>query len=511
MTLLADRFTRPKMRLVPPERRDLLWKALNYQPTPAQLTILEDDHTEKLVSGGFRAGKSATGAMAVSLLTAQFIADYGEKAAGQVAWLVGQDYERTRAEFDSPGTSIYEVLSNWGLVKDKSKRVDPGQIEVKVMFQSGGQMVEAKRPFIIKTKSASDETSLGMEGPVWILICEAAHVSHDVYLRLRSRVSEARAKFPGYGVLFMEGTMEGSLGWYASTYTLWQSPSVNESQGSISFNLPSESNLYLYPLGANDPEIIALKKSLPEEVFLERHMGVPAPPKERVHDTFDARLHVRRVVYNPTEPVYLAIDPGYSGQPSHYAVEAAQLINGQWRVFWEFWNSGYTTQEVIRVVKSQPFWGNKDKVGVIDVAGNAHSGAMESNTEIWFKETGLLCQNQKVQVLLGVNKFNEMLITNPLTGEPRLVIDPSCRGVLSELGICMPPDLTRADETATTNAQMRIYSFATDKQGTRIGTVPKDRYNDGIKALTYLFVGREGYARHDAERKIIRARSWLKW
>lgn len=478
-------------------------------PTQRQLEILEDDHLEKLVSGGYRGAKSRTGSMAMFLLTMQFFADYGERAAGQVAWLVGADYERTRAEFDHPEGSLAEDFMRFPFFKEKTKRIDPGQIELMVPIEDEKGQRAAPRPFVIKTKSATDETSLGMESPIWILVCEAAHVSHDVYLRLRSRVSEARARFPGYGVLFMEGTMENSLGWYPSLYTLWQSESLRETANVISFNLPSESNTFLYPGGAADPGILELKASLPADVFLERHMGVPSPPRGRVHPDFSTALHVRKVVYDASEPVYLGIDPGYSGQPSHYAVEAAQRINGQWRVFWEFWKAGYTAEQVCEVVTAQPFWKNPLKVGVIDTAGATHAGAMESNAEIWMKKTGLVLQHQKVNVLPGIDKFNSVLKANPLTGEPRLIIDPSCQGVISELGGCLPPDASEreAGEMVMTR-QMRVYSWQKDHEGGVIGKVPRDQYNDGIKALTYLFVGQEGYARHERAAGASHIRRW---
>src|SRR3546814_8410303 len=58
--------------------------------------------------------------------TTLFRSLYGEKAAGKVAWLVGQDYERCRAEFNY----ISELLSQFYPGVRPTSRVDPGEIRV---------------------------------------------------------------------------------------------------------------------------------------------------------------------------------------------------------------------------------------------------------------------------------------------------------------------------------------------------------------------------------------------
>src|SRR3546814_18576267 len=88
--------------------------------------------------------------------TTLFRSLYGEKAAGKVAWLVGQDYERCRAEFNY----ISELLSQFYPGVRPTSRVDPGEIRVPVPGANG----KIAGYFTIKTKSAADPTSLGLEG-----------------------------------------------------------------------------------------------------------------------------------------------------------------------------------------------------------------------------------------------------------------------------------------------------------------------------------------------------------
>ncbi len=57
---------------------------------------------------------------------------------------------------------------------------------------------------------------------------------------------------------------------------------------------------------------------------MERYLAVPSPPSGRVHDRFDSTIHVKEVEYDPALPVYLGMNPGYSGASSNYAIVVAQ-------------------------------------------------------------------------------------------------------------------------------------------------------------------------------------------
>ena len=462
-------------------RSDLL-QAWGYVPTPTQDVILRDDSRYQLVAGGIRGGKSQTAAIKAAIATLEFIALYPDQAAGRVAWLVGPSYELTRAEF----SYIADLLRRMHPGVKATVRVDPG--EIKVPVRNG--------IFTIRTKSAADPMSLAMEAPVWTIICEAAQVSQDVYERLVGRTSEPRQRFPEFGWLHMEGTFEGSLGWYPALWNRWQAPAIQQKLDARSFSLPTHSNTHLYPGGENDPEILSLRESMPDAAFKERHLGVPVPPSGRVHAAFDPTVHVRKCDYNPDLPVYLGIDPGYSGQPSTYAVEVAQLVpvgDGnfkQWRVIDEiamnrFSRPGFSAQDVCVAAMERPWWSNPMKHGAIDIAGRQHNASSEnSNKEIWRKVAGLTLFDQPVPVKAGIDRFDAALKLDSKTGEPGLVIDPSAQLLISELGGTPNPF----------DGQVRVYRWRTDPHGEVTGKVPDDRYCDGIKALTYLMVNVQGYA-----------------
>lgn len=478
--------------IAPITPNDIL-RAINFTPTDAQRAIINGPEKTQLVAGGWRGGKSANASAKAVLSTVHFISEYPEQASSAVAWLVANNYELNRAEFNY----ITAMLRRFYPGVTASLRVDPGEIRIPV---AGGN-------FTIKTKSASDPQTLAMEAPVWVVVCEAAQVSQETFENLKGRISEARIRWPEFGWIHFEGTFEGSLGWYAALWQKWQVPSQQEAEDAKSYSLPSHSNTHLYPEGENDPEFLRIKDNTPEHIFSEKYLGVPVPPSGRVHKSFDAKLHIRPVTYDPDLPVYLGIDPGYSGQPSTYAVEAAQLVTlesgfQQWRVFDEIRvnkhsMAGFTVKDVCETAMGRYWWSNPDKKGIIDVAGETHAGAQESNAEVWLKVTGLALFAGRVPVQTSIDRVDQCLKQDPITREPGVVYDPGCELVISELGGGPNPF----------DGETHVYSWMTNQQNEVVGKTPKDAYCDGIKAFAYMAYHVQGAAMGNNARKSISVRS----
>ncbi len=257
-------------------------------------------------------------------------------------WLVAADYERTRAEFEY----LVQDFATLGLLKESTKRVDPGRI-----ILADGTRIE--------TKSAKDPRTLAMRAPNGIIGCEASQLDLETFHRLRGRCA------PKKGWMFLAGTFEGSLGWYPQMYQSWQhSASIDEQ----AFSLPSYSNQYLYPGGRQDPEILALERASSDDFFLERIEGIPSPPQGLVFNELRADIHVRDVEYEPDIPVHIWIDPGYS---EAYACEIVQIVNDQVRVIDEIYERNLVTDEIIDIAQSRPWWRDA-QFGVIDIAGYQH-------------------------------------------------------------------------------------------------------------------------------------------
>ena len=439
---------------------DFLYDKIGFAPTELQKPILESRKRFTLVAGGEQAGKSM---VASKYLIGRFL----ENDEPGLYWLVAADYERTRAEFEY----LVEDFASMGLLKEASKRVDPGRII----------LADDTR---IETKSAKDPRTLAMRAPNGIIGCEASQLDLETFHRLRGRCAPKR------GWMFLGGTFEGSLGWYPQMYQAWQHSSNVEEQ---SFSLPSYSNQYLYPGGRQDPEILSLEKVSSDDFFMERIEGIPSPPKGMVFSEIRPDLHVQDVEYEPDIPVHLWIDPGYA---EAYAVEVVQVVNDQIRVIDEIYERDLITDEIIEIAQSKVWW--KDaKFGVIDIAGTQHQ-AMAAPAEVWMEKTGIYFDSQKIKISDGTERLKAFLKTDPIEQrEPRIVFNPKCEGILSEFGIQPNPF----------DGQTRAYRWKMDRDGTIVGESPEDRYNHGIKAVTYGLINRYGYG-YIADSKTIKVRRW---
>ena len=435
-----------------------IYELVGFDPTELQIDILDSDKRFILVAGGEQAGKSM---VASKFLLARFM----RAPSPGLYWLVAADYERTRAEFEY----LAEDFAKIGILSEVTKRVDPGRIVL-----ADGTRIE--------TKSAKDPRTLAMRAPNGIVGCEASQLDLETFYRLRGRCA------PKKGWLFLGGTFESSLGWYPQTFTAWES-GVGEEQ---SFSLPSYSNHHLYPEGRDDPEIKRLEAVASDDFFMERIEGLPVPPRGLVFSEFRSSIHAGEVDYIPGEPVHIWIDPGYAGG---YALEAIQIIDDQVRIFDEIYEIGLVTEEIIEIAISKHWW--KDvQYGVIDIAGYQHQ-AMPAPAEIWMKKTGLYMSSEKVQIIDGTERLKSFLKVDPITGYPRLTIDHSCQGILSEFGAVPNPF----------DGQTRAYTWKMDKDGAIVGQTPQDKYNHGVKAVIYGLVNQFGYG-YVANRNKIMVKHW---
>ena len=448
------------MTTTTPKLRDYLYDKVGFTPTDEQVAILESPYRFNLVAGGEQAGKSM---VASKYLLGRFM----ETEEPGLYWLVAADYERTRAEFEY----LVQDFATLGILKQASKRVDPGYIVL-----ADGTRIE--------TKSAKDPRTLAMRAPNGILGCEASQLDMETFFRLRGRCAPKR------GWMFLAGTFEGSLGWYPQMYTAWAAGADPEAKA---YSLPSWTNKYLYPGGREDPEIQRLKEVASDDFYMERIEGKPSPPKGLVFTEFRPDAHVVDVEYVPDVPVHLWMDPGYAGG---YAVEVVQVQGEQIQVIDEIYEVGLVTDEIIDIAKSRPWWPDV-KFGVIDIAGNQHQ-AMAAPAEVWLEQAGLYLSSQKVKINEGTERLKGWLKIDPRTHAPRIVFSPKCIGIMSEFGMAPNPF----------DGQTRAYRWKTDREGNIVGDTPEDKYNHGIKAIIYGLIDRFGYSYVQGHDRI-KVRRWV--
>jgi hypothetical protein len=427
--------------------KDILFREIGYTANETQAEIHQSPARVRLVAGGERSGKSYTGA-------AELV---GSHIPGSLFWIVGPDYEQARPEF----MYAHEMLSKIGAVASVSM---PRQGQCAMTLKTGVEIV---------TKTGEDVMKLASKAPDGIVMTEAAQQSYENFIKLFGRTAEKRAW------LYVSGTFETSLGWYAEMFTTMQGPNI---WGGRSFSLPTWSNTAIFPGGRDDPEIKRLESAYPADLFQERFGGVPTPPRGLVFREFKHTVHVAPMRFGKVEaPVRdesgwilpdkseleLWIDPGYAGA---YAVLFVAVIGSMVFHVDEVYAQGKVGEQVITETLAKRDLFERVKRGTIDIAGRAHN-AMESQVELWQRLANLNLSSEMVPIADGIARHRTFL-SDPRTMAPRIHHDPRCVGTIAEYG---------------------KYKYAETNENRPENELPVDRDNHSMKAIAYGLYHRFGY------------------
>ena len=418
--------------------------------------ILKDPSRNKVISGGERAGKSATGGwegfghhIAESTLSPNEPSLY---------WLIGEDYEQCRGEFQY----LLDYFTEVDLIAKNGIHF-PREDQAILVTRMGGRF---------ETKTAHDPRKLGVRAPNGIIGCEVGLWTPETWLRSRGRVAEKR------GWQYLSGSFEYSFTTFFDMWTMGQS---NNNRSVKSFSLPTYSNIAIYPGGINDPEILALKDWYPPDRFAERFEGIPSRPSGLVFKLASEQLHIQPLEFDPDKPVQLWVDPGFTHA---YAVLCVQLYGRDVHVFDLIYVNRHTHSQIVDLCSRAPWWRSVDRV-VMDRAGRQKNANGESAEQVWRKEGHKHIRTNYVKILDGIDRINSFLLPNAATGHPSVLIAPRCKGLLCELGIGPPPDGFR---------NMKAWRYPPDHGGHLASPLPLDEYNDACKALAYGLVDNFGYA-----------------
>ena len=429
--------------------------------SPKQADIFWNPARFKIGAGGERAGKSF---VAAAWLFTQLWTTENE-----LFWLMGDYYETCRAEFT--------YLVDWArkLNAIEVLRFPDDKNEQCVLILKGS----LNR---IETKTTSDETRIAERAPYRVVGCEVPRWTWEAFIRTRGRLAEKR----GWG--FFTGSFETSMGWFPELFKKWAGP--NEDEGA-SFSLPSWSNIFIYPGGKDDPEILRLEALYPRERFMERIAGEPCPPQGVVFNEFRRTSHVSEratledAMRLDKEPaLYLAVDPG----DTTYAVEVVWVHGNRMAVIDEIYETGMTHEDVVQRVFDMKSPGGKSYVpllrGVaIDVAGRQHP-AGESAIEVWEKKLKIPTMSMFIHIEDGVMSLKSYLRRNA-DGTPRLLVNPKCKGLIMEFGGGGMPGWMRSEG---------VFRYKTDGSGVVLGAKPLPVNDHAVKALWYLTCNLFGFS-----------------
>jgi len=333
--------------------------------------------------GGERGGKSIMSA-----------ADLATRLPwGSLYWLIGPDYYQPRAEFE------YLQSFLWALGAIRSTR------DVQTP-KEGSWKLETKSGQRIETRTSADVRKLATKAVDGIILCEAGQQSYDTFLKAIGRTSQTR------GFVLASGTFESSYGWYASTFSEWFSAkAAGEEPEGEAFSIPTWENVYEFPGGREDPEILRLEQlyaGIPG-YFEEKCGAKPAPPLGTIFRIFSYRVHVSDLIkFDLRLPVYLAIDPGHGGA-SPYAIAACQFHPGTGgsdvidfcHVIDVMYLPGADFEDIYPLVQDRP-WFRAVAGGAIDVEA-------PDERKRWRRILGINLAAKKVPVLEGERRLQTFL------------------------------------------------------------------------------------------------------
>lgn len=412
-----------------------------------------------LILGGERAGKSWLAAfLALCCINIGVKGEY---------WIVGPDYLQARPEF----TYIYEALRDKGLV-------DVGTVSMPVNIASPWSFATIWGQ-VFRTKSSSDITKLASFSVSGVIMAEAAQHTYDVWLKLMGRVSETN------GFLILSGTLERGLPWYADLFKRWQGDNTLQAR---SFSLPSWSNTFIYPGGENDPRILELKATYPDDLFMERFAAEPRKQLGLVLPDYDVAKHVKRLAFTPGVPVELWMDPGQHCYP----VLFVQCVGLYTHVLDAVYARHRIVQDIIPEVMGKPLFKYVDlhNAGVIDNAGKQHQ-ANKSQIELWQEIAGASLRANYVKLDVTINTLRFRLSSNNPHHEPLLYFnnhftnarDPEGKA----LDVLAEPELWKWPDRGTDRNK---------------AITPIDLNNDAMKAIGYGLVEHYGgYVVRPAQRR----------
>lgn len=397
-----------------------------------------------ILAGGERSGKS--------YLSGKHA--FGTLWANKLVWIVGERYQDCRFEFEY----LIESASKAHLVSPKD-----------ISFPAEGPCIATfKTGCKVRTLSSQDITTLASESPDFIIMVEAGRQTYQAFRTLWARAHHVTSTF------LVAGTFESTKGrWFPD---LWKTCQGDNEFNGISFSLPSYANPEVYPEEDQDPKILAARKTLSEEEFAERFLGVPRPSIGVVFPEFRRSTHVtNRAEYDQGYPVFLWIDPGFN--PSSYAVAFVQKKGDQICIFDEIYTQNLVNEDVVTLVKNHRVFPKITKV-VIDVAANTHAGAGEPAVEAWrrgLKGREVAIRSKYVKVEHGIQRTHDKLRVNPLSGQPYMIWHPRVENGIWEFEEGYKYHVSRSSNLPS-------------------GGTPIDQNNHMAKAIAYGLIDEFGYS-----------------
>lgn len=271
--------------------KDGYYAATGYTPHAGQQLIHYAPSRFKVVSNGRRWGKTIFGAKEAEPNVKVACPITGGPQRG---WIVGPNYVDGEKEF----RVIYDSLRKQGIDRESIKFISN--------VDAGSMHILTNWGFDLEVKSAAHPETLVGEGLNFVLMVEAGRHKRRTWGQyIRPTLSDRRgwALFTGVP----EGKSEHSL-----LYALYQRGQAAAFPTWRSWRMPSWTNPIVFPGGRQDPEILEAEADLTEDEFRRQYGAEFTDKTGVVMQEYDDDLHLGDFGYEPSWPLYMAVDYGFT-------------------------------------------------------------------------------------------------------------------------------------------------------------------------------------------------------
>lgn len=266
------------------------FRQTGYDPHPGQRVIHYDNHRHRILCNGRRWGKSLLGGKETE--TMAFVKNFlGEPRRG---WIIGPEYGDAEKEF----RIVHDTFKELGIDKISTKFLNN--------TENGNMRIATKWGFDVQCRSARHPETLVGEGLDFVILVEAGRHRRRMFGDyVRPALSDKRGQSLMSGV--PEDASEQSLLYWAynrgqdKTKVQWKS-----------WRMPSWTNTRTFPGGRDDPEILEAEDDLTEDEFRRQYGGEFIERYGRVMKEWDSEVHVGDYQYDPSMPLYAAVDFGFT-------------------------------------------------------------------------------------------------------------------------------------------------------------------------------------------------------
>lgn len=436
-----------RMRLAPtrPLNPRVVYPHIGWNPHAGQWEVIDSRARNKVVAAGRRFGKSEIGGhrlVSECLDTRRVKSDLEALQKRREFWVVGPSYTDAEKEFRVLWNRLKALGFDAAFDRPGSYyNAEQGQMHLS-MFDG---------TFQVHAKSEKHPDSLVGEGLSGVILAEAAKLKKTTWTKL---IRPTLGDFAGWALF--TSTPEGK-NWF---YDLWRAGQNPLRPDWASWRMPSWRNPHVYPEGASDeainalrtalaegapadgimfdllgvdPEIGALLTDLTEESFNQEIAADFTEFVGRVFKAFDEDLHVGDYSRNPGWSLHAAVDYGYTN-PNVWLLLQVDPFGEQVQVLDEVYEPGLTADEFARTVQQRGLCPSDVRSFYPDPASPGDTRILENILKVPARGgTGGEIRWRVDAIRAALKERNTHLPAGHANRHPTLVFDRKCERTIADM------------------------------------------------------------------------------